>query len=85
MRSTMGALNPRKVILWRALVVNSSSDDDVLLVKHDARVDLNRGGAQIRYTQEPALVESPPCSPPPYTMLGQWTGVGVQQGADLEP
>jgi hypothetical protein len=76
MRPTMGALTPRKVIVWLALVINSSSDDDLPLVKHDTRVDLNPSGAWIRYTQEPALAESPPCSPLPYTVSGWWTGVG---------
>jgi hypothetical protein len=34
----------------------SSSDDNLSLVKHDAWVDLNPGGARICYTKEPALV-----------------------------
>jgi hypothetical protein len=59
------------------VVPSSSSDNDLPLVKHDARVDLNPGGARIRYTQEPALVsDSPLSSPPPYIVSGQWVGVG---------
>jgi hypothetical protein len=77
-RLTTGVLTPRKVTVRRQLVVHSSSsDDDLPLVKHDARVDLNPGGARIRYTQEPALVsESPPSSPPPYIITGQRVGLG---------
>jgi hypothetical protein len=56
---TMGILTPRKVTVQRQLVVPlSSSDDDLPLVKHDARVDPNLGGARIRYTHEPALVSA---------------------------
>jgi hypothetical protein len=41
-RPTMGILTPRKVTVRHQLVVPSnSSDDDLTLVKHDARVDLN--------------------------------------------
>jgi hypothetical protein len=59
------------------VVPSSSSDDDLTLVKHDARVDLNPGGARICYTQEPALMSnSPPPSPPPYIVSGQRVGVG---------
>jgi hypothetical protein len=67
-RPTMGILTPSKVTIRRQLVAPlSSSDDDLPLVKHDARVDLNPGGARIRYTQEPALLsDSPLSSPPPY-------------------
>jgi hypothetical protein len=55
----------------------SSSDDDLPMVRHHARVDLNPGGVRIRYTQELALVsDSPPQSPPPYIGLGQQIGVG---------
>jgi hypothetical protein len=55
----------------------SSSNDDIPLVKHDARVDLNPGSVRIHYTQEPALVsDSPPSSLPPCIVLGQWVGVG---------
>jgi hypothetical protein len=58
------------------VVPSSSSDDDLPLVKHDTRVDLNPGGVMIRYTQEPALVSDlPPSSPPPYIVLGQWVKV----------
>jgi hypothetical protein len=59
------------------VVWSSSSDDDLPLVKHDARVDLNPGSAWNRYTQEPALVSG---SPPPsllcYIVSGHWVGVG---------
>jgi hypothetical protein len=72
----MGVLTPRKVTICCALVINSSNDNDLLLVKHDTRVDRNHGGARIHYTQEAALAESPPCCPPPYTMSRQRTGVG---------
>jgi hypothetical protein len=74
----MGILTPRKVTIRCQLVVpSSSSDDDLPLVKHDARVDVNPGGAGIRYTQEPALVSnSPLLSPLPYIMPGQRVGVG---------
>jgi hypothetical protein len=75
---TTGILTPRKVTIRCQLVVpSSSSDDDLPLVKHDAWVDLNPGGVRIRYTQEPALMsDSPPSSPPPYTMLRQQVVVG---------
>jgi hypothetical protein len=75
---TTGILTPRKVFIQHQLVVpSSSSDDDLPLVKHDARVDLNPGGARIRYTQKLALVsDSPPSSPPLYIVSGQWVGVG---------
>jgi hypothetical protein len=59
------------------MVPSSSNDDDLSLVKHDARVDLNPGGVRIRYTQEPALVsDSPPPSPPCYIVSGQRVGAG---------
>jgi hypothetical protein len=55
-RPTMGILTQRKVTSQHQLVVpSSSSDDDLPLVKHDARVDLNPDGARIRYTQKPTL------------------------------
>jgi hypothetical protein len=75
---TMGILTPRKVtIRCQHVVPLSSSDDDLPLVKHDTRVDLNSGGTRIRYTQEPALMSgSPPPSRPCYIMSGQWVGVG---------
>jgi hypothetical protein len=77
-RPTTGILTPRKVTIWRQLVVPSSSSDDVLsLVKHDSQVDLNPDGTRICYTQEPAFVsDSPPPSPPPYIMSGQRVGLG---------
>jgi hypothetical protein len=47
----MGILTPRKVTIRHQLVVpSSSSDDDLPLMKHDARVDLNLGAVRIRYT-----------------------------------
>jgi hypothetical protein len=50
-RPTTGILTPRKVTIQHQLVVpSSSSDDDLLLVKHDAQVDLNPSGARIHYT-----------------------------------
>jgi hypothetical protein len=75
---TTGILTPRKVTIQRQLVVPSSSSiDDLPLVKHDARVDLNPSGVRFRYTQEPALMtNSPLSSPPPYIVLGQLFGVG---------
>jgi hypothetical protein len=78
---TMGILSQGKVIAQRQLVVSSSnSDDDLSLVKHDARVDLNPSGTRIRYTQEPALVSgSPLLSPPHNIVLGQWVGVGYDK------
>jgi hypothetical protein len=74
----MGIRTSRKVTVWCQLVFPLSSyDDDLPLVKHDARVDLNPGGARIRYTQEPALMsDSPPSSPPCYIVSGQQVGVG---------
>jgi hypothetical protein len=77
-RPTMGILTFRKVIVQRQLMVPlSSSDDELSLVKHDARVDLNPDGTRIRYTQEPALMlESSPPSPPCYVVSGQWVGAG---------
>jgi hypothetical protein len=60
------------------MVVHSdNSDDDLLLVQHDAWVDLNPGGVRIRYTQEPALLaKSPSSSPPPYIVVGRWARDG---------
>jgi hypothetical protein len=50
-RPTMGILTLRKVTIRRQLVVPlSSSDDNLPLVKQNARVDPNLGGARIRYT-----------------------------------
>jgi hypothetical protein len=74
----MGILTLRKVTIQLQLVVPSSNgDDDLSLVKHDARVDLNPGDARIRYTQEPALMsDSPLPSLPPYIVSGQRVGVG---------
>jgi hypothetical protein len=37
-------------IRCQLVVPLSSSDDDLPLVKHDARVDLNANSARIRYT-----------------------------------
>jgi hypothetical protein len=70
---TMGILTLRKVTIRHQLVVpSSSSDDDLSLVKHDTRVDLNSSGVRIRYTQEPAFMsELPPPSPQPYIVSGQ--------------
>jgi hypothetical protein len=75
---TTAILTLRKVTIHCQLVVpSSSSDDDLPLVQHDAQVDLNPGGARIRYTQEPALMsDSPPSSLSPYIMSGQQVGVG---------
>jgi hypothetical protein len=54
-----------------------SSDDDLSLVKHDARVDLNPSCTRIHYTQESALMsDSPPSSLPHYIVSGQRIGVG---------
>jgi hypothetical protein len=71
----------RKVTAQHQLMVPSSSSDDGLsLVKHDARVDLNPGGARISYTQEPALVlDSPPPSPPCYIVSRQRVGAGYDK------
>jgi hypothetical protein len=76
--SMTGVLSPRKVTVQRRVAVSpSSSDDDLPLVKHDAQVDLNPGGAQICYTQEPTpLMESPSHSPPPYIVSGWWRALG---------
>jgi hypothetical protein len=53
------------------MVLSRSSDDDLSLVKHDVRVDLNPDDVRIRYTQEPALVsESSPLTPLPYIVSG---------------
>jgi hypothetical protein len=68
------------------LVPLSSSDDNLSLVKHDARVDLNPGGASIYYTQEPALIsDSPLPSPVRYILLGQRVGVGYGKVLFLTP
>jgi hypothetical protein len=49
---TMGVLTLRKVTVRRQLVVPSSSnDDDLRLVKNDARVYLNPSGVRIHYTR----------------------------------
>jgi hypothetical protein len=53
-RPTTGFLTPQKLTIRRQLLVpSSSSDDDLPLVKHDARVDLNHSCVRIHYTQEP--------------------------------
>jgi hypothetical protein len=77
----MGILILRKVTAWCQLMVpSSSSDNDLSLVKHDARVDLNPGGMRICYTQEPALMsDSPPPSPPFNIVSGQWLGAGYDK------
>jgi hypothetical protein len=74
-------LTPRKVTVRCQLVVPlSSSDDDLPLLKHDARVDLNPGGVRIHYTQEPVLVsDSPLPSPPHCIVMGQHVGVGCDK------
>jgi hypothetical protein len=47
----MGVLTSKKITNQCQLVIpSSSSDDDLLLVRHDARVDLNSSGMRIRYT-----------------------------------
>jgi hypothetical protein len=80
-RPTTGFLTLRKVTARRQLVApSSSSDDDLSLVKHDAQVDLNPGGARIRYTQEPNLMsDSTLASPPRYIVSGQWLGAGYDK------
>jgi hypothetical protein len=46
-----------KVTVRHNMVVHyGSNDDDLPLVWHDARVDLNPNGARIRYTQELTLL-----------------------------
>jgi hypothetical protein len=68
------------------VVLSSSSDDNLPLARHDARVDLISGSTRIRYTEEPALVsDSPPQSPPPYIMLGQWLRVGCNKVLNPNP
>jgi hypothetical protein len=48
--STTGILTSRKVTIRHQLVeLSSSSDDDLPLVNHDTRVDLNPDGVRIRY------------------------------------
>jgi hypothetical protein len=78
MRPSTGVLTLKKITIHHQLVVlSSSNDNDLLLARHDARVDLNSGGMRICYTQEPALVlDSPLQSPPPYIVSGQWIRVG---------
>jgi hypothetical protein len=64
-------------IQHQLMVPLNISGDDLPLVKHDARVDLNPDSARIRYTQELALVsDSPLSSLPPYIVSGQRVGVG---------
>jgi hypothetical protein len=77
-RPTMGILTPRKVIVQhQPAVPSSSTDDDLPLVKHDARVDLNPDSVRILYTQEPTLKsDSPPLSLSCYIVSGQRVGVG---------
>jgi hypothetical protein len=59
------------------VVPSSSNDDDLSLVTHDARVDLNPSGVRICYTQELALMSnSPLLSPPHYIVSGQRVGAG---------
>jgi hypothetical protein len=78
---TTWILTLRKVTTRCQLVVpSSSSDDNLSLVKHETRVDLNPSGARIRYTQEPDLVfHSPLPSPRCYIVLGQRVGVGYSK------
>jgi hypothetical protein len=87
MDPTTGLLTPRKVTIWYNLVVHSDGDgNDHPLVWHNAWVDLNPGGARIRYTQELALlVESPLSSPLPYIIMGQQMGVGCGKVFILNP
>jgi hypothetical protein len=75
---TTGILTPRKVTIWCQVVVPlSSSDDELSLVNHDARVDLNPGGARICYTQELALMsDSPPPSLSCHIVSVQRVGAG---------
>jgi hypothetical protein len=72
-RPSTGVLTPKNITIRCLLVVlSSSSDDDLPLVRHHARVDLNSGGTRIYYTQEPTLMsDSPPQISPPYIVLGQ--------------
>jgi hypothetical protein len=57
----MGVLTPKKITIWCQLVVlSSSSDDNLPLVRHIARVDLNSDGVGICYTQEPELMSNSP-------------------------
>jgi hypothetical protein len=49
----MGVLTPRKVtVCCNVEIDNGSNNDDLPLVRHNARVDLNPGGARICYTQD---------------------------------
>jgi hypothetical protein len=68
-----GVLTPKKITIRHKLVVPSSSnDDDLPLVRHNTRVDLNSDGMRICYTQEPALVlDTPLQGLPPYIVSGQ--------------
>jgi hypothetical protein len=60
-RPSTGVLTPKNITI-RCLLV----------VRHDARVDLNSCGTRIYYTQEPTLMsDSPPQISPPYIVLGQ--------------
>jgi hypothetical protein len=61
-RPSMGVLTLKKITIRCQLVVpSSSSDNNLPLVRYDARVNLNSGSARIHYTQEPALMsDSPP-------------------------
>jgi hypothetical protein len=72
-----GVLTTKKITIRHQLVVpSSSSDDDLPLVRHDARVDPNPSSARIRYTQEVTLVsDSHPPSLPPYIVWVQRVGV----------
>jgi hypothetical protein len=72
MRPSTSVLTSKKITIQRQRVVpSSSSNDDHPLGRHDAQVDLNSGGARIRYTQELALVlDSPPQSSPLYIVSG---------------
>jgi hypothetical protein len=80
-RPTMGILTPRMVTAQCQLVLPlSSNDDDLSLVKHDARVDLNPCGVRICYTQELSLIsDSPPPCPPCYIVSGQRVRVGYNK------
>jgi hypothetical protein len=79
--SFYGVLPPKKVTVRRQLVVQSSSSDHNLpLVKHDARVDLNPGSTRIRYTLEPTLKSDLPLLSLPCNIVsGQWVGAGYRK------
>jgi hypothetical protein len=87
MHPMIGVPSPRMATVRRNMVVHSDSiDNDLLLVWHDARVDLNPSGTRFCYTQESVLLaELTLCSPRPYIVAWWWAGVAHVKVLILNP